>query len=286
MGLGVAGLVVTGIVLVGAGSAGWREATLVASGRLEARSPETPGTPATVSFEGFESLPEPVARYLRFALTEGQPFYRRVRVEQSGKLRSAASADARYRPFDAVEVLSLAPAGFVWDAQMALHSWLPKSLNVRVRDAFIDGKGAAQVRLLSVVPMGEEAGDPELNSGALMRYLAEAVWLPTALHPAAGVQWTEMDEHHALATLASGDTEVSLEFEFLASGAISAIYSPGRYLRRDGGYGLEPWRGRHEQYQRRSEMRVPTWGEVAWELEEGPVTVWRGRLERIEYFVQ
>jgi hypothetical protein len=46
-----------------------------------------------------------------------------------------------------------------------------------------------------------------------MRYLAEAVWLPTALLPVNGVRWSPIDENRALATL-QGDDDVSVSLEF------------------------------------------------------------------------
>jgi len=239
--------------------------------------------PRFVSFDGFEQLPPPVARYLRFALEEGQPYYREVRLEQVGTIRGLDSPEGRRQSFEAVEVLSVAPAGFVWDASVRLHRALPRVFGVRVRDAFVGGGGAAEVELLSLLPLASEKGSPELNSGALLRYLAEAVWLPTALLPSSGVRWSPIDESRALAQLRSGDTEVSLEFTFRENGEVAEVFSPGRHRKVGDGYSLDPWRGLHFEYREVSNMRVPMEGEVTWELPQGAVSVWQGRVTDIRY---
>ncbi|WP_425532220.1 DUF6920 family protein [Aromatoleum anaerobium] len=48
------------------------------------------------------------------------------------------------------------------------------------------GVGSGQAQLLSAVTVASDRDKPELNSGSLHRYLAEAVWYPTALLPSAG----------------------------------------------------------------------------------------------------
>ena len=44
-----------------------------------------------------------------------------------------------------------------------------------------------------------------------------------------------------------------------------------------------PWEGRFWDYELRDDMLIPTEGEVAWLLPEGPRPYWRGRIQRIEY---
>ena len=78
---------------------------------------------------------------------------------------------------------------------------MPFGLYVRVLDGYAAGVGSGRVSLLSVLPIASDSNRLELNSGALHRYLAEAVWYPTALLPRAGVHWQSIDEMTATATL-------------------------------------------------------------------------------------
>jgi uncharacterized protein DUF6920 len=49
-------------------------------------------------------------------------------------------------------------------------------LHVRVRDSLVEGRRSGQVSQLSAFTVSEDAETPEMNSGSLHRYLAEAVW--------------------------------------------------------------------------------------------------------------
>lgn len=113
-------------------------------------------------------------------------------------------------------------------------------------------------------PSGSHSGRPELNSGALHRYLAEAAWYPTALLPTDTLRWTTLDDDKAQATLSHGSDSVSLEFRFNAAGEISGVYTPGRWERFSAGYRLRAWEGHFHGYERKANMLVPTGAEVGW----------------------
>jgi uncharacterized protein DUF6920 len=62
-------------------------------------------------------------------------------------------------------------------------SHMAPSLPVRVRDSYIDGTGAMEGKIASLITVVNQSGRPELAAGELHRYLSEAVWLPTVLLP-------------------------------------------------------------------------------------------------------
>jgi hypothetical protein len=84
--------------------------------------------------------------------------------------------------YRADQIVTPVPPAFVWDARVRVASLL----HVRVRDAYVDGRGVGQVSLLSAISLSQEEGGAELNAGELYRYLPEAVWFPTGLLPSAG----------------------------------------------------------------------------------------------------
>ena len=236
-----------------------------------------PGLVDEVSIDG---LPEPVKRYFRHVLAQGQPLIRSVTLRQSGWLRTDIRA-ARWFPFTADHLVVPPAKGFVWNAKVGT----PLATHVRVLDSYISGSGAGRVSLLSAFPIASEANVPELNAGELHRYLAEAVWYPTALLPQAGVGWTPIDSHAATATLAAGGTTVSLEFRFNEIGEVTGIYSAGRFGRFAGAYRQIPWEGHFRGYRPIVGMRVPSYGEVGWyeddELREEPGEPMRGELRLV-----
>ena len=138
-------------------------------------------------------------------------------------------------------------------------------------------------KILSLVPLVDASDNAELNAGALQRYLAEAVWFPTALLPSDVMKWNAIDASRALGTLSDSGTTVSLEFHFSDAGEITDVFTPGRYREVDGKYELTPWRGHFRNYQERDGMRIPLEADVEWQLPEGAFPYWKGRIIEVQY---
>jgi hypothetical protein len=235
-------------------------------------APAASETP-TFSPDALAGLPAPVVRYFQFALTPGRPVRSRFNFEQDGEFR-AGGFDAGWSPFTAEQRFSVRPPGFVWDARIRMAPLVA----VRVRDSYLHGTGSMRGRAAGVLPVVDQTGTPEIAAGALHRYLAEAVWFPTALLPGNGVTWEPIDDRSARATLADGPTTVSLDFRFAESGEIVEAYTPAR-LRDVNGTGVPtPWLCSYRSYAEVEGMKIPSEGEVAWILPEGKLSYWRGKV--------
>lgn len=231
-----------------------------------------------VDFAELDSLPEPVARYFRRALKDGQPCVQRARYRQRGQLRLGAER-RRWMAFEAEQLVVPPTHGFLWNARVAA---LPL-LHVRVLEGYVNGVGSGRVSLLSAFAIGQQQRADEMNAGALHHYLADAVWYPTALLPGAGVQWSAIDDRRALATLTDGGTTVSLEFRFSESGDVSGVFTPGRWGRVDGVFRRAPWEGHFSRYEERAGMRVPLESEAGWFVQDQWHAVWQGRMQDVAY---
>jgi hypothetical protein len=119
-----------------------------------------------------------------------------------------------------------------------------------------------------------------MNEGELLRYLAEAVWFPTALLPSAGVEWEAIDDRAARATLEDEANTASLVFHFDAEGLVERVTGE-RYRQEDDA--VAPWIGTFDAYEWRDGFRIPTRASVAWELSDGPLPYWRAQIESVEY---
>lgn len=269
-------LVFAGVVTLAAARAQWRVGAAAAVARLNASAPHAGR--ATFAPALLDSLPAPVARYLRAVLRDGAPIARCVVIRHEGGFR-ADSASAAWSPFRSVEHFTAATPGFVWDAQVRMAPLL----DVDVRDELVAGAAAMRARLAALVPVADAAGTPELAAGALHRWLAEAAWFPTALLPSSFLAWTAVDDSTALAVARSGRTAVSLTFRFGADSLVRAVETPERWRDVHGVAVPTPWRATFADWQWHGALRVPARGEASWELPSGPYPYWRGAIRAATY---
>ncbi len=223
-------------------------------------------------------LPPPVVRYLQHVLNADGRMIRFARYRQAGSLRTDAKKD-RWFDFTASQFIAPAASGFVWNAEVAMLPFV----HLQVRDSLLRGCGAGQVALWNAVTVACAGGNPEMNSGALHRFLAEAVWYPTALLPSQSRRWEPIDDLRALAILEQGDVGVSLEFRYNRNDEVVGIFTPGRWGSFDGGYRQVAWEGRFSNYSRRGGMLVPEYGEVGWYIDGRWQKVWQGRIVDAEF---
>ncbi len=267
----VGGLAAGAAAAAAAGGILWDRETARAVRRLDVAGAGAGAGPARFSPDQLAGLPAPVRRYFEFALAPGQPLARRARLTQEGEFLSRP--EGAWSPFTAVEHFAVTPPGFVWDASIRIAPLVA----VRVRDSYLDGEGAMLGKLGGLVSVVDVRGGPEIAQAALQRYLAEAVWLPPALLPDAGVAWTTVDDTTARATLADRGTSAWIDFRFGSRGEIVAT-STDRYRLMDGRQVLTPWVGRFWGYECVGGMMAPREGEVAWAPPEGRLPYWRGRV--------
>ena len=272
----IAFVLVVATVVLAAGWLGVRRQQAALADRLHRLTDAARDAETVRPHAAAPDLPLPVEQYLQMALPPGTRVSL-VRLRQTGVLRTDATSD-RWMPFEAEHVASAGAPGFVWNARVRVAPLV----HVRVRDAYVEGRGSGHVALLSAFTVGEDAGTPEMNAGALHRYLAEAVWYPAALVPSDRLAWEGIDARAARATLTDRGTTVSLDFRFNEAGEVTGIYTPARWGTFDGGYAQAAWEGRFRDYAERDGLRVPTEGEVGWYIGGEWRMVWKGRITAFE----
>jgi hypothetical protein len=222
---------------------------------------------------GIDDLPEPVRRYFRHVLPADHLLPAVTRIQQQGSLRTS-SPRSRWLNFGAEEIIAASPIGFQWLARIGVGA----GVSLEVCDRLIDGEASSELRLASLIRLGADSGNRQLNEAALHRFLAEAVWSPAALLPAAGVVWSAINDTSAEAKLACGETRVALEFRFNAQNEVTSVYTPARWMREKGSYRAVAWEGRYHDYAICSGVRVPMCAEVGWYTEADWCPVWKGRI--------
>lgn len=226
---------------------------------------------------GWSGLPAPVQRYLVFAgVDPGRPIVE-MHAMQSGTLRTDVRA-ARWFAFDATHEVVLPERMFAWRARVRLLG----SFALHVRDGFRDGEGYGEVAIGKRLRIAQAHGGA-MNSAALLRYLAEAVWYPDALLPDAGVTWTPVDAQSAQASLSVGESRAELQFFFTENGAVTRVYAPAR-ARKDGKHFVDtPWEASLDDYRTHKGLAVPWCAQVGWWVDGVLQPVWRGALDRVTW---
>lgn len=271
---GVALLSGVGALLYGAQQ--WQRNTSRFARRLAAA--RVPSPALRYDARAIEGLPPPVVRFFRTVLRDGQPLVTSARIRHAGEF-NASEGEEQWKPFTSTQVFTVFPPGFIWDARVEMVPLVP----ALVIDSYVSGAGGLRATLGGLFTIVRNEGTPEVAAGSLQRYLAEAMWFPTALLPASGVRWTPIDDSRARAELTDGATTVSLEFRFNDRNEIAVVYTPGRF-RQVGDIAVPtPWSATGDDYVERGGMRVPLVGEVRWHLPDRQLPYWRGRIVEVEY---
>jgi hypothetical protein len=272
-------LIVIALAAAGAivyGDSSWQEETKILHAKMQAV--RLPIAPTAYDAREIETLPAPVKRYFRAVLQEGQAMIASVHVVQQGQFRRSETRE-NWQPFSAAEFVTIRPPSFDWDARVKMTA----GVKVYVQDAYAAGMGTLHAAVLGLFAVDEMHGTRELAQGELLRYLGEAAWYPTALLPSQGVHWEGIDDSSARATLTDGATSASLEFRFDQDGLISTAWARSRCRIANRAFQTAPWQGRFGSYAQRGGMRVPLEAEAEWQLPNGPLPYWRGRLLDIQY---
>lgn len=213
-----------------------------------------------VTEEMLQKLPDPVKRYLLYAGVVGRPIVQTVRLKQVGRIRKDTKQP--WMNFDAKQYYSVNPPGFVWVAYMRIFG-LPI---VRVRDSYMEGKGNMLIKALSLFTIGNSAGK-ELDQGAMMRYLNEMTWFPSAFL-GNNISFEPIDANSAKVTLKDMGKSITAMMYFDDDGKFINFTAP-RY--RDMGnnkFELENWSTPIREYGEFGGLKLPKKGSGVWNLKE------------------
>jgi hypothetical protein len=239
---------------------------------LLAHGLETGG--GVITDERFGGLPEPVQRYLRYARVIGKAPIRTVRLKQRGAM--SMEPGSKWLPMTAKQYFTTDPPAFLWYG--TLHPF--PLVSVSATDLYAGGHGSLQIKAMSLIPIGESHG-PETDQGELLRYLAEMAWFPTAFL-ARFIQWEAIDAGSARATISLPPITASGVFHIDDIGRCTHFTSE-RYRLEHKQPVLRPWTGRYDDYREMNGFRIPMRAEVAYSLEAGEFSYFRGEVTEISY---
>jgi hypothetical protein len=219
-------------------------------------------------------LPAPVQRYLNHTGVVGKPWVNSVHLKQSGRFRQGL--ERPWMPMTAVQSYTTYPPAFIWNARFKVAG-LPL---LRARDKYASGHGHMFGKLLGLFTVFDVRGE-QLDQGAMLRYLGEMVWFPSAFL-GENINWVAVDDHTAQVTLTDHGKSVSAFMYFDETGKVTN-FTADRHREVDGEFSLDPWSTPVTKYGMMAGLNLPVCGQAVWNLPAGDFVYIEVEITEITY---
>jgi hypothetical protein len=234
--------------------------------------------PKIFTYKMLVGLPEPVRRYFRYALKDGQPYIRYATFNARGDFRMPKTEP--WAEFDTREYISTEKPGFIFEATMKKQPYVW----IDLRDKYADRAGGMYVNAFSGFNVLNIENERKLNHTCFLRWAGEAVLFPTALLPSEHLRWAPRDENSAKAILTDGSNRSEYVFYFDDLGRITRYESSTRYDIIDGKYQRVGSVAHRGDYKEVNGMMIPTRFSIVRVLPGGKrEEFWRGTVSDIKY---
>ncbi len=228
-----------------------------------------------VTPERIEKLPAIVQKWLKRSNVIGKEVTNIAYLKQKGKMKT--KPEGKWMSVDAEQYISINPPGFIWTADVKS----PPFLYLSGRDKYQNGKGQMLIKLFSLIPVVNAKGK-EIDQGALLRFLGEIVWNPSAAL-SDYITWEEIDSLTAKATMSYGGITASGIFKFDKNGDFVSFEAKRYYYRKEGST-LERWViTADKNYKEFEGIRVPVSLSVTWKFKTGDFTWYKVEITEIKY---
>lgn len=221
-----------------------------------------------------ESLPEPVQRYLTYSGVVGKPWINTTQVKYTGRFR--LGLDRPWMPMVVQQSYTTNPPSFIWNARFKLAG-LPL---MRARDQYISGKAHMVGKILGLFTVLDVLGE-KLDQGAMLRYLSEMIWFPSAFL-GDNISWKTVDEYTAQVIFSDRGKSVSGLMFFDDQGRLTN-FSAERYRETRGEFSLDPWSTPILGYGEFAGMNLPVLGQAVWNLPAGDLVYADLEITEIKY---
>jgi hypothetical protein len=219
------------------------------------------------SYKQIAGMPEPVQRYFKYVLKEGQPYISYVRLTHDGLFKTGQNKE--WINIKGEQYFTTGHPGFIWKGTTSMFV---------ARDMYIADKGRLTVALLSLYNVVDAKGE-QYNQGELQRWLAESVWFPTNLLPGNNIQWAAIDGQSAALTFNYKSLSLHFTVRFNDTGEITEMETQ-RYMGEDK---LETWICKMYKYENKNGIIIPTEAEALWRLVKEDFSYAKFSVKRIEY---
>ncbi|HEY5745501.1 MAG TPA: DUF6544 family protein [Chryseolinea sp.] len=221
----------------------------------------------TFSNTQLAGLPEPLQRYFRHVLRNGQAYISHVRLTHDGQFKPGL--EKKWTNITGEQYFTTVTPGFIWKGTTALFT---------ARDMYIGDKGRLVVWIASLFKVADGQGK-NYDEGELQRWLAESVWFPTNLLPSERIVWEPIDSNAAKMIFTTGTVTIFFTVTINALGEITQMETL-RYMDNDK---KQTWLCSMSDYKERNGIIIPFHCEATWRLERGDYPYAKFDVKTIEY---
>ncbi len=227
-----------------------------------------------ITHESIKDLPLIVQKWLVKSNVIGKKSVYSLHLKQKGMMRT--SAEGNWMQMTSEQFITADNPGFVWNADIKANPFM----TINGRDKFTEGRGSMIIKALHTIPMASSTGK-EIDQGAMMRYLAEIIWNPSAALKDY-IRWEYVSDTSARAFMNCNNATISGHFYFDKDGDIKG-FEGKRYGEFDDHYSLETWSIAVTGYQEFEGIRIGNKSEVTWKLKKGNFTWLQIEVTDIKY---
>jgi hypothetical protein len=212
-------------------------------------------------------LPEPVQRYFKHTLKDGEPYISYARIKHDGQFKTGLYKD--WINIKGEQYATTEKPGFIWKGTTSMFT---------ARDMYISDKGRLVVSLFSLYNVVDAKGE-KYNQGELLRWLGESLLYPTNLLPDERLQWFAIDSQSAKLTFDYNGLSLFFIVTFNQIGEIIQLETK-RYMDEKN---LETWVIKATNYKEINNVFIPTTFDVLWRLDKGDFSYAKFSITEVEY---
>ena len=213
------------------------------------------------------NLPEPVQRYFKHTLKEGQCYISCARIKHEGRFKTGPYKD--WINIKGEQYATTGKPGFIWKGTTSMFT---------ARDMYISDKGRLVVALFYLYNIVDANGE-RYDQGELLRWLGESILYPTNLLPDERLKWFEIDSNSAKMTFEYKRLSLFFVVTFNQMGEIIQLETK-RYMDEKN---LETWIIKAANYKEINNVFIPTAFDVLWRLDNGDFSYANFNITEVEY---
>lgn len=235
----------------------------------------TVNNPTIIADKDIEHLPQIVQKWIKKSGVINNQKVSSVWLQQVGTMRIKPKGN--WMSFKATQNFNVEKPAFVWQTKIEI---IPL-IQILGRDKFVNGNGEMLIKLAGFIPVVKESNNSKINQGAMVRYLAEICWFPSAALNEY-ITWNYIDESSVKATFTYKDQSVSGVFSFSTTGDFVS-FTANRFYGGNVKSTEETWFVEALSYKKFNGVRLPNKSKVTWKLQEGDFNWLNVEITDIKY---